>query len=89
MKTEVRFKDEWRMFHILKSSFEESLEPILKTIPDLEKPNFSNQFNFDTIPNRYSDPESSQKNLLFGDIKHLSLVAHFQALILRCLIALQ
>ena len=67
MKTEVRFKDEWRMFHILKSSFEESLEPILKTIPDLEKPNFSNQFNFDTIPNRYSDPESSQKNLLFDD----------------------
>ena len=67
MKTEVRFKDEWRMFHILKSSFEESLEPILKTIPDLEKPNFSNQFNFDTIPNRYSDPESSQKNLLFED----------------------
>ncbi len=39
----------------------------MKTIPDLEKPNFSNQFNFDTIPNRYSDPESSQKNLLFED----------------------
>ena len=67
MKTEVRFKDEWRMFHILKSSFEESLEPILKTIPDLEKPNFSNQFNLDATSNRYSDPESSQKNLLFED----------------------
>ena len=72
MKTEVRFKDEWRMFHVLKSSFEESLEPILETIPDLEKLNFSSQFDLDaTFSNKYSDPESSQKNLLFEDINNL------------------
>lgn len=34
MKTEVRFKDEWRLYHVVKSAVEKSLEPILSTIPD-------------------------------------------------------
>ena len=40
MKTEVRFKDEWRIYHVIKSSVEEAISPILKTIPDFEKPSF-------------------------------------------------
>lgn len=36
MKIEVRFKDEWRMYHVLKSSVEQSLSSILDTIPDFK-----------------------------------------------------
>ena len=35
MKTEVRFKDEWRVFNILKAGVSESLGRLLSTIPDL------------------------------------------------------
>lgn len=48
MKTEVRFKDEWRIYHVLKSAIEEALSPILSTIPDFEKPRFEGQFDFPT-----------------------------------------
>ena len=48
MKTEVRFKDEWRIYHVIKSAVEEAISPILKTIPDFEKPSFDNQFDFPT-----------------------------------------
>jgi len=33
MKTEVRFKDEWRVFHVLKASVNDTLQSILNTIP--------------------------------------------------------
>ena len=33
MKTEVRFKDEWRVFHVLKASVNEALRSVLDTIP--------------------------------------------------------
>ena len=33
MKTEVRFKDEWRLFHILKSEVADALSSVLDTIP--------------------------------------------------------
>ncbi len=36
MKIEVRFKDEWRLYHVLKSSVEEALGDILDTIPDFK-----------------------------------------------------
>ncbi|MFL2983369.1 MAG: DNA mismatch repair endonuclease MutL [Candidatus Neomarinimicrobiota bacterium] len=36
MKTEVRFKDEWRLFHLLKSSVADTLSVILKTIPGFD-----------------------------------------------------
>jgi len=54
MKTEVRFKDEWRIYHVLKSAVEEALNPILYTIPDFEKPNLGSQFDFPTI---FTPPE--------------------------------
>jgi len=45
MKTEVRFKDEWRIYHVLKSGVQEALKEILSTIPFLEKPQMAPQFN--------------------------------------------
>lgn len=33
MKTEVRFRDEWRVYHVLKSGIEEALSDVLDTIP--------------------------------------------------------
>lgn len=37
MKIEVRFKDEWRLYHVLKSAVADSLGDILDTIPDFSK----------------------------------------------------
>lgn len=48
MKTEVRFKDEWRIYHVLKSAVDEALNPILSTIPDFEKPELPSQLDFPT-----------------------------------------
>lgn len=38
MKIEVRFKDEWRIYHVLKSGSQDSLKSILNTIPSMERP---------------------------------------------------
>lgn len=45
MKTEVRFRDEWRIYHVLKSGSEEALKDILATIPDMEKGFMGSGFN--------------------------------------------
>ena len=37
MKTEVRFKDEWRVFNVLKSCVNEAISSIFDTIPDFDK----------------------------------------------------
>lgn len=37
MKIEVRFKDEWRIYHVLKSGVESALQNIMETIPDFGK----------------------------------------------------
>ena len=37
MKTEVRFKDEWRIYHVVKSAVREALASILATIPSFEQ----------------------------------------------------
>ena len=37
MKTEVRFKDEWRVFHVLKASVNEALRSVLDTVPGFNK----------------------------------------------------
>ena len=37
MKTEVRFQDEWRIYHVLKSGVAHSLSDILNTIPNFQK----------------------------------------------------
>ncbi len=37
MKLEVRFKDEWRIYHVLKSAVEETLTAVLDIIPSMER----------------------------------------------------
>ena len=43
MKTEVRFKDEWRIYHVIKAAVTDSLKDIIDTVPNLEReiPSFS------------------------------------------------
>lgn len=45
-KIQVRFKDEWRIHHVLKSSVIEALSSLLETIPDFEKPSYESSYNF-------------------------------------------
>ncbi|MBU0528473.1 DNA mismatch repair endonuclease MutL [bacterium] len=45
MKIQVRFKDEWRIHHVLKSSVSEALSSLLDTIPDFGKPSYENNFS--------------------------------------------
>ncbi|MFQ6611819.1 MAG: DNA mismatch repair endonuclease MutL [Fidelibacterota bacterium] len=53
MKTEVRFQDEWRVYHVLKSAVSEALTEILATIPDFEKRQFDSRRDWQgTIGNR-------------------------------------
>tara|TARA_A100001037_G_scaffold306142_1_gene349494 strand:- start:471 stop:2258 length:1788 start_codon:yes stop_codon:yes gene_type:complete len=75
MKTEVRFKDDWRVFHVLKATVNDALQSILETIPGFNrsyesKSQFSKQesnsrpFTFrsisETIP---TDPNQRVMNL--------------------------
>ena len=76
MKTEVRFKDEWRIFHVLKSAIEKSLESILQTIPDLEKPSFvSSSTLSDSFSSIAYDSQVQQSNLNFNILGQSSSVA--------------
>ena len=74
MKTEVRFKDEWRIYHVIKSSVEEAISPILKTIPDFEKPSFDNKFDFPTtfIPKK-GEPNPNQENFNLNSISNTDI----------------
>lgn len=54
MKTEVRFKDEWRIYHVIKAAVTESLKDILDTIPNFDRGETS--FSF----------ESGQQKKLFS-----------------------
>ena len=54
MKTEVRFKDEWRIYHVIKAAIIESLKDILQTIPNFDRGDTS--FSF----------ESGQQKKLFS-----------------------
>ncbi len=54
MKIEVRFKDEWRLYHVLKSAVADALRSILDTIPDFSKmetqfPEFGNSLQQATM----------------------------------------
>ena len=54
MKIEVRFKDEWRLYHVLKSAVADALRSILDTIPDFSKmetqfPEFGNSLQQATL----------------------------------------
>ena len=53
MKTEVRFHDEWRVYHVLKSGVNESLSKILNTIPSFQKSN-SDVDSFFQAPSKQS-----------------------------------
>ena len=47
MKIQVRFKDEWRIHHVLKSSVGEALSSLLETIPDFKNPSYyGNSFKY-------------------------------------------
>ena len=50
MKIEARFKDEWRVYHVLKSGVTDTIEAILKTIPDFDKQKENYQSFFNNIP---------------------------------------
>ena len=50
MKTEVRFHDEWRVYHVLKSGVNDSLSEILNTIPNFQKISSESSSFFQNIP---------------------------------------
>ena len=62
MKIQVRFKDEWRIHHVLKSSVTEALSSLLDTIPDFEKPSYGNSFDFSRSSNSQYNPNQDTIN---------------------------
>ena len=68
MKTEVRFKDEWRVYHVLKSGVSHALTEILNTIPNFQRISSDSDSFFQTS-NRQSTIEF-QSN--FGDNNNFS-----------------
>ena len=61
-KIQVRFKDEWRIHHVLKSSVSMALSSLLETIPDFEKPSYDNSFRYG---NSNTNINSNQDTLNF------------------------
>ena len=77
MKTEVRFKDEWRIYHILKSGINDALSDILGTVP------YFGKFNPDVngAENRIAMPQESiieQKSFSFPQGDHEKDQSHLQ-----------
>ena len=77
MKTEVRFKDEWRIYHILKSGINDALSDILETVP------YFGKFNPDMngAENRIAMPQESiieQKSFSFPQGDHEKDQSHLQ-----------
>ncbi len=62
MKIQVRFKDEWRIHHVLKSSVSEALSSMLDTIPDFEKPSYDNNYRFSNSSNPQYNPNQDTIN---------------------------
>jgi len=54
MKTEVRFKDEWRIYHVLKSGVNQALSEILNTIPNFQRISSDSISFFQTSNNQSS-----------------------------------
>ncbi len=67
MKLQVRFKDEWRIHHVLKSSVSEALSSLLETIPDFEKPSYGNSFH---ISNSSNSPYNPNQDILNFRAQH-------------------
>jgi DNA mismatch repair protein MutL len=62
MKTEVRFKDEWRIYHVLKSGIEGALDDILKVVSDFEQRSDSLKLGGETQIPFYSGSASPGSN---------------------------
>ena len=74
MKTEVKFKDEWRIFNILKASAGESLENLLRAIPDLGKKGIPNYENSTKTRGLFTGAELNTPNKsMNGEQSELSL----------------
>ena len=54
MKTQVRFHDEWRVYHVLKSGVSNALSEILNTIPNFQKISSESNSFFQSIPQQSS-----------------------------------
>ena len=62
MKIEVRFRDEWRVYHALKTAVTEALNDILSTVPDFLKP--SESFPSSGGQAGFSFPQSTPSGIL-------------------------
>ena len=62
MKIEVRFRDEWRVYHAIKTAVTEALNDILSTVPDFLKP--SESFPSSGGQAGFSFPQSTSSAIL-------------------------
>ena len=80
MKTEVRFKDEWRLFHILKSEVANALSSVLDTIPGFDTSYQNSEINkgndnfnpYSTAPRETIPTDPNQNTLEFNSSDNLS-----------------
>ena len=80
MKTEVRFKDEWRLFHILKSEVADALNSVLDTIPGFDTSYQNSEINkgndnfnpYSTAPRETIPTDPNQNTLEFNSSDNLS-----------------
>ena len=80
MKTEVRFKDEWRLFHILKSEVADALSSVLDTIPGFDTSYQNSEINkgndnfnpYSTAPRETIPTDPNQNTLEFNSFDNLS-----------------
>ena len=80
MKTEVRFKDEWRLFHILKSEVADALSSVFDTIPGFNTSYQNGEINkgndnfnpYSTAPKETIPTDPNQNTLEFNSSDNLS-----------------
>ena len=80
MKTEVRFKDEWRLFHVLKSEVTDALSSVLDTIPGFDTSYQNGEINrgndnfnpYSTAPRETIPTDPNQNTLEFNSSDNLS-----------------
>ena len=80
MKTEVRFKDEWRLFHILKSEVADALSSVLDTIPGFDTSYQNSEINkgndnfnqYSSAPRETIPTDPNQNTLEFNRSDNLS-----------------
>ena len=79
MKTEVRFKDEWRLFHIVKSEVADALSSVLDTIPGFDTSYQNGEINkgndnfnpYSTAPRETIPTDPNQNTLEFNSSDNL------------------